>query len=86
MAEHAQVPGGVLFRDGGQALAASEVGGVDESPQFVCDLAWPDRIGVGLGGVLKIAQQVGYARLMRDASEAEFWYRSWTMTVPCRSL
>ena len=49
---------GHLGGDGGQALAAGQVGGVDEAAQGVGDLAGPDRVRVGLGGVLKITQQV----------------------------
>jgi hypothetical protein len=54
------VPGGHLVRDGGQALVPGEVGGVDEGPQLASDLAGPDRVRIGLGSVLDVAQQVGF--------------------------
>jgi hypothetical protein len=49
---------GHLFGDGGQALAAGQVGGVDQAAQGLCDLAGPDRVRVGLGGVLDVPEQV----------------------------
>jgi hypothetical protein len=50
--EQAQVPRDRLIRDDGQSLAACEVGGVDEGTQLAGDLPGPDRLRVGLGGVL----------------------------------
>src|SRR6516165_4617603 len=50
--EQAQVPRDRLIRDDGQSLAACEVGGVDEGAQLAGDLPGPDRLRVGLGGVL----------------------------------
>ena len=58
MAEQPQVSGGGVVRDGGQALVAGEVRGVDQGAQGVSDLAGPDRAGVGFGGVCKITEQV----------------------------
>ena len=50
---------GGLVGDGGQALVAGQVGGVDQGAQGSRrDLAGPDRVRVGLGGVLKITQQM----------------------------
>ena len=49
--------GGV--RDGGQALCAGGVRGVDQAGQRGGDLGGPGGIGVGLGGVFEVAQQVG---------------------------
>jgi hypothetical protein len=57
-AEQRQVLRGHLFGDGGQALAAGQVGGVDQAAQGLCDLAGPDRVRVGLGGVLDVPEQV----------------------------
>ena len=74
--------------DGCQALVAGHVGGVDEAAQRACDLAGPDGVRVGLGGVFKIAEQVLGAQLVADAVEGVVVqaYRSCTTTVPCRSL
>jgi hypothetical protein len=47
-----------LFRDGGQALGAGLVRAVDQLAQRISDLAWPDGIRVGFGGVGQITQQV----------------------------
>jgi hypothetical protein len=58
--EQAQVPGDRVIGDGGQSLAACEVGGVDEGAQFAGDLRGPDRVRVGLGGVLQVTQQVSF--------------------------
>src|SRR5512135_754443 len=69
VAEEFQVPGGQLVRDGGQPLVAGDVGGVDEGPQLPGDLAGPDRVRVGLRGVLDVSQQVGGAQLVADVGE-----------------
>src|SRR5208283_312362 len=69
VAEQFQVPGGQLVRDGGQALAAGHVSGVDEGPQLTGDLGWPDRLRVGLRSVLDVPEQVGCAQLVADAAE-----------------
>src|SRR5271157_1013567 len=58
VAEQLQVPGGQLVRDGGQALVAGHVGGVDKGAQLTGDLGGPDRVRVGLRGVLEVTQQV----------------------------
>jgi hypothetical protein len=52
--EQLQVPGGAVCRDGIQALIPGQVRGVDEAAQRVCGLPGPDRVRMGLGGVLKI--------------------------------
>ena len=57
-AEQRQVLGGHVGGDGGQALVAGQVGGVDEAAQGLCDLAGPDGLRVGLGGVLEVPEQV----------------------------
>ena len=58
VAEQRRCSAVVSSGDGGQALVAGEVGLVDEAAQLVGDLAGPDRVRVGLGGVFKVAQQV----------------------------
>ena len=47
VAEQPQVRGGVLAGNGVQALLAGSIGGVDQGAQGICDLAEPDRGGVG---------------------------------------
>ena len=42
---------------------------MDEGTQLAGDLGGPDRVRVGLGGVLDVAQQVGCAQLVADALE-----------------
>jgi hypothetical protein len=69
VAEQPQVPGCLLLRDGGQALVAGDVGGVDEGTQLVCDLDRPDGTGVVLGGGFQVAEQVGCAQLVGHAVE-----------------
>ena len=69
VAEQLEVPGGQLARDGGQALAAGHVSGVDEGPQLTGDLGGPDRLRVGLRSVLDVPEQVGCAQLVADAAE-----------------
>ena len=49
---------GNIAGDGGQALAAGGVRGVDEPLQGLADLGGPVRLGVGLGGAGQVAQQV----------------------------
>ena len=44
--------------NGGQALLAGQVRGVDQGAQGAGDLAGPDGPQVGLGGVLKVPEQV----------------------------
>ena len=56
--EQLQVLCGQLARDGGQALVAGHVCGVDQAAEGTGDLAGPDRVRVALGGVLQIAEQV----------------------------
>ena len=63
--EQLEVLCGHLAGDGGQALVPGYVGGVDQAPQRPGDLAGPDRVRVGLGGVLKVTQQVG---IMKNSS------------------
>jgi hypothetical protein len=48
------------FGYGGQALVAGEVGLVDEGTQLAGDLGCPDRVWVGLGGVLQVAKEMGF--------------------------
>jgi len=48
-------------------LVAGGIGGVDEGAQGAGDLAWPDRAGIGLGGVFDVPQQVSCAQLMGQA-------------------
>ena len=48
-----------LAVDGGQALVTGQVRLVDEAAQPAGDLAGPDRVRVGLGGVLDVAEQMG---------------------------
>jgi hypothetical protein len=50
--------GGDVVRDVGQALFTGLVGRMDEPAQGVADLARPDRLRVGLGVVLAVADQV----------------------------
>src|ERR1019366_6648588 len=50
---------GDVVRDGGQALGAGGVRGVDQALQRLGDLDGPVRVRVGLGGVLAVADQVG---------------------------
>ena len=69
MPKQAQVPGDDVIGDDGQALAACEVGGVDEGAQFADDLPGPDRVRVGLGGVLQVTQQVSCAELVAEPVE-----------------
>ena len=69
MPEQLEVLCGHLARDGGQALVPGHVGGVDQAAQRPGDLAGPDRVRVGLGGVLKVTQQVLAAQLVADAVE-----------------
>lgn len=64
-----RLPGGRLFGDGGQALGAGQVRGVDEGAQLAGDLAGPDGIRVGLGGVFEIPDYVGRAELVLHAAE-----------------
>jgi len=54
--EQLQVRGGVSVRDGGQALLAGQVGGVDHGLQRLSSLDGPDRAWVSLGSVSKITQ------------------------------
>ena len=61
VAEQPQVFGLGVVRDGGQALVAGEVRGVDQGAQRPGDLAGPDGRGVGLGGVLEVSEQVSCA-------------------------
>jgi len=49
---------GHLGGDRVQALVAGQVGGVDEAAQGLGDLAGPDGVRVGLGGVLDVPEQV----------------------------
>jgi hypothetical protein len=56
MAEQLQVRGSVGVRDGGQALLAGQVGGVDEGLQRLSSLDGPDRGRVALGSVSQITQ------------------------------
>jgi hypothetical protein len=49
---------GHLGGDGGQALVAGQVGGVDQAAQGICDLAGPDGLRVGLRGVFQVPEQV----------------------------
>ena len=60
---------GRLGGDGGQALVAGQVRLVDEGAEGLCDLAGPDRVRVGLGGVFEITEQVLAAQLVADAVE-----------------
>ena len=69
MPEQPQVRGFGVVRDGGQALVAGEVRGVDQGAQRVSDLAGPDRGGVGLGGIFQVPEQVSCAQLVGDAGE-----------------
>ena len=69
VAEQRQVLCGHRGGDGGQALAAREVAGVDQAAQGFCDLAGPDRGRVRLGGVLKITKEMLAAKLVADAVE-----------------
>jgi len=78
---------GHLFGDGGQALVAGQFGGVDQAAQGVGDLAGPDGLRIGLGGVFQVPEQVLGALLVADAVEGVVVdVRSCTTTVPCRSL
>jgi hypothetical protein len=43
---------------------------VDQPAQGVGDLAGPDRVRIGFGGVGKITQQVGRAERVDDAGES----------------
>ncbi len=65
--EQLQVLRGGGGGDGGQALVAGEVRGVDEGAQGIGGLAGPDRAGVGLGGVFEVPEQVRTAKLVGDA-------------------
>ena len=69
VAEQPQVFGCGAAGNGGQALVAGEVRGVDQGTQRVSDLAGPDRRGVGLGGVFEVSEQVSCAQLVDDAGE-----------------
>jgi len=63
-AEQRQVPGGRVARHGVKSLAAGHVRLVDECAKAVCELAGPDGVRIGLGGVLKVAEQVLAAKLV----------------------
>jgi hypothetical protein len=65
--------GGDVAGDGGQALGAGGVRGVDQALQRLGDRGGPVRAGVLLGGVLQIAQQVLRAELV---DQARGWRRS----------
>ena len=69
MAEQPQVLRGGLIGHRGQALITGEVRLVDEAAQGVRDLPGPDRVRVGLGGILKVTQQVLAAELVADLAE-----------------
>src|SRR6266542_4078098 len=69
VAEQLQVLGDGVFRDDAQAVVAGEVGLVDEGAQLAGDLGGPDRVRVGLGGILDVPEQVGCAELVADARE-----------------
>lgn len=58
MPEGVDERGGDVVRDVGQALFTGLVGRMDEPAQGVADLARPDRLRVGLGVVLAVADQV----------------------------
>jgi hypothetical protein len=64
-----QVFGGAVCGDGWQALIAGQVRLVDQTAQGVCDLAGPDRLRVGLGGVFQVPEQVLGGQLVTDAVE-----------------
>ncbi len=66
--EQLEVFGGAVGGDGVQALVAGQVRLVDEGAQGVRGLAGPDRIRVGLGGVLEIPEDVGGAELVLYAA------------------
>jgi DNA polymerase III delta prime subunit len=56
--EQPQVLRSGVVRHGGQALLAGQIRLVDQGAQGVLDLPGPDRVRVGLGGVLKITKQM----------------------------
>ena len=68
-AEQLQLFGGAVRGDSCHALITGQVCLVDEAAQRACDLAGPDRVRVGLGGVFKIAEQVLGTQLVADAVE-----------------
>ena len=53
-----------VLGDGGQAVVAGVVPGVDQAAEPPLSLGWPVRVRVGLGGVLVIPEYVGQARLV----------------------
>jgi hypothetical protein len=60
---------GDLARDGGKALSAGGVRGVDEFLEGLADLDGPVRIRVGLGGAGQVAQDVLGAELVDQAGD-----------------
>jgi hypothetical protein len=69
VAEGVDERGGDVAGNRGQALIPRLVGGVDQPAQGIGDLARPDRLRVGFGGVLAVADQVLAAQLVDDARE-----------------
>jgi len=68
-AEQLQIFGGAVCGDGCQAVITGQVRLVDQAAQGVGDLAGPDGLRVGLGGVFQVPQQVLGAELVADAVE-----------------
>jgi hypothetical protein len=59
VAERVDQGRGDVAGDGGQALGAGGVRGVDQALEGLADLDGPVRFGVGLGGGGQVAQDVG---------------------------